>query len=316
MGRNDSLPPRGPSISTTSRDPLRRRGRDHAHEAAVASGLLDCARLDCLSSMSLSARVENRVVVVTGASAGIGAALAARLGEAGARPVLVARRAALLAQAAAASGPHAMHLPADVTRREDVERVVATVLAQHGQLDVWVNNAGRGISRLVSELTDDDLDEMMRVNVKSALYGMQAVLPHFRARGTGHIVNVSSLLGRVPTAPFRSAYAAAKHALNALTANLRMELAATHPDIHVTAVHPGIVATDFGLNAHHGGPDSRTLPGAQPLGEVVDVLLDVIARPRADVYTRPGAKEMVVAYFSAEDIAAVEAGSPFARRPG
>lgn len=266
--------------------------------------------------MSLSARVENKVVIITGASSGIGAALAARLGEVGARPVLVARRAEVLAEAAAASGPHAMHISADVTRREEVERVAAAVLARHGQIDVWVNNAGRGISRLVSELTDDDLDEMMRVNVKSALYGMQAVLPHFRARGTGHIVNVSSLLGRVPAAAFRSAYAAAKHALNALTANLRMELAATHPGIHVTAVHPGIVATEFGLNARHGGPDSRSLPGAQPVAEVVDVLLDVIARPRADVYTRPGAKEMVVAYFGADDVAAVEAGFPFAKRPG
>jgi NAD(P)-dependent dehydrogenase (short-subunit alcohol dehydrogenase family) len=266
--------------------------------------------------MTLAADVDNKVVVVTGASSGIGAALAARLGHAGARPFLVARRAPLLAAAAAASGAHAMFLPADVTKREDVERVVAAVLARHGRLDVWVNNAGRGITRLVSELTDDDIDDMMRVNVKAALYGMQAVLPHFRARGTGHIVNVSSLLGRVPTAPFRSAYAAAKHALNALTANLRMELAATHPGIHVTAVHPGIVATEFGLNARHGGPDSRALPGAQPVEEVVDVLLDVIARPRADVYTRPGAKEMVVGYFGAEDLAAVEAGSPFARRPG
>ena len=76
------------------------------------------------------------------------------------------------------------------------------------------------------------------------------------------------MLGRVPFAPFRSAYSAAKHALNALTANLRMELRATHPAIHVSMVHPGVVATDFGNNALHGGVDSRKLPGAQPAEEV------------------------------------------------
>ena len=74
------------------------------------------------------------------------------------------------------------------------------------------------------QLTDEDFDEMMRVNVKSVLYGMQAVLPHFKKRGQGHLINVSSMLGRVPFAGFRSGYSAAKHALNSLTANLRMEL--------------------------------------------------------------------------------------------
>jgi len=87
-------------------------------------------------------------------------------------------------------------------------------LAKFGHIDVWVNNAGRGISRLVSELTDEDIDEMMLVNVKSALYGMQAVLAHFGERGSGRIINVSSMLGRVPFAPIRSAYPASKHALN------------------------------------------------------------------------------------------------------
>ena len=89
------------------------------------------------------------------------------------------------------------------------------------------------------------------------------MLPHYKARGTGHIINISSLLGRVPIAPVRSAYAASKHALNALTACLRMDLAESHPGIHVSTVSPGVVATDFGVNSLGGGHDSRAIPGAQ-----------------------------------------------------
>jgi len=154
---------------------------------------------------------------------------------------------------------------------------------------------------------------MMSVNLKSALYGMQVVLPHFRERGQGHIVNVSSMLGRVPWASFRSAYCAAKHATNALTACLRIELRDAFPGIVVTTVSPGVVATEFGTNALGGGPDSRTLPGAQPVDEVADAILQAIRDRRADVYTRPGMREHVVAYFAAEDMAAVEAG--FGRPP-
>jgi short-subunit dehydrogenase len=251
---------------------------------------------------------SEKVVVVTGASAGIGAALAELLGSRGDSVVLVARREKELGAVAARCGARALTVQADVTRRADVERARDAALQRFGHIDVWVNNAGRGISRQVSELTDEDIDEMMTTNVKSALYGMQAVLPHFEKRGRGHIINVSSLLGRVPLAPFRSAYSASKHALNALTASLRMELRAAHPDIHVSSVHPGIVATEFGTNARHGGMDSRQMPGAQSAEEVAVVIADLIASPRADVYTRPNARQMVAAYFAAEDMGEAEAG--------
>jgi NAD(P)-dependent dehydrogenase (short-subunit alcohol dehydrogenase family) len=156
---------------------------------------------------------------------------------------------------------------------------------------------------------------MMTVNVKSALYGMQVVLPHFRERGRGHIINISSMLGRVPMAPMRSAYSAAKHALNSLTANLRMELRAEYPGIHVSTVLPGIVATDFGLHALGGGPDSRSFPNAQPVAEVAETIVGVIRDPRADVYTIPGGRDLVVRYFSAEDMAAAEAAAAIVPRP-
>src|SRR5262245_24306335 len=246
--------------------------------------------------------MRDRVVVITGASGGIGAALAEKVAQQGGRLVLAARRERELNEVAKRCGDAAQVVVADVTNRADVQRILDAALVRFDHVDVWVNNAGRGITQLVSRLTDD----VMRTNVKSALYGMQTVLPHFRERGRGHIINLSSMLGRVPHALMRSAYTAGKHALNALTANLRMELSDT-PDIHVTTVSPGVVATDFGLHARNGGPDSRSFPGAQSPEEVADVIVDVIRSPRADVYTRPEYQQRVVDYFSAEDMAELEA---------
>jgi NADP-dependent 3-hydroxy acid dehydrogenase YdfG len=260
--------------------------------------------------------MNDKVIVITGASAGIGAALGEELGRRGAKVVLVARRADALGEVAMKAGPNAHAIVADVTRRDDHARVLAAAIDRFGQVDVWVNNAGRGITRLVSELTDDDLDDMFLVNVKSAMWGMQAALPHMKQRGSGHLINVSSMLGRVPFAPIRSAYSAAKAALNSLTTNLRMELRATHPGIKDTLVLPGVVATEFGKNALHGGPDSRALPNAQPVAEVATVIADVIDSPRAEVYTRPQMREVAAGYYGASDMDEVESRPEFAfQRP-
>src|SRR5438094_815414 len=151
-----------------------------------------------------------RTIVITGASAGIGAAIARRLGRDGNRVALAARRAEPLEAVAAESGAGALAVVADVTRREDVERLRDEAIRAFGGVDVWINNAGRGITRSVLDLTDADLDEMMSVNVKSALYGMQAIVPYFVERGRGHLINISSFLARVPIAAHRSAYNAAK----------------------------------------------------------------------------------------------------------
>jgi short-subunit dehydrogenase len=239
--------------------------------------------------------VRNSTIVITGASSGIGAALAEIVHARGASPVLVARRQDRLMTVATRAG-NALTCVADMTDRTAVQRVVRDVLAARGQIDVWVNNVGQGITRKPSELTDEDVEQMMRVNVMSALYGMQEVLPHFKARGRGHIVNVSSMLGRIPAATFRSAYCGAKHFLNALTATFRNEIHATHPDIHISLVSPGIVRTEFGVNARHGGPDSRQLPASQSAEEVAAVIADVIESRRADVYTRAGAAAQIASY--------------------
>jgi NADP-dependent 3-hydroxy acid dehydrogenase YdfG len=243
--------------------------------------------------------MSDRVVVITGASAGIGAALAERLAVRGDRVVLVARRERELREVAERCAGRALPIVADVTSRDEVRRVVREAIAQLGHVDVWVNNAGRGITRPVSQLTDEDVDAMVSVNVKSALYGMQEILPHFIARGTGQIVNVSSMLGRVPMASFRSAYNGAKHFLNAITANLRDELRGQYPGITVSLVSPGVVATEFGVNAAYGGPDSRTLPMSQPVEEVAEVIERVIDTRAEDVYTRRGMRQMAIDYFHA-----------------
>ncbi len=239
-----------------------------------------------------------KVIVITGASSGIGAALAERLASDGAVVVLAARREDALQTVADRCGGKALPVVTDATRRDDVTRLVQRALQRFDRIDVWVNNAGQGLSRMPTELTDDDIDDMMRANVKSAIYGMQAVLPHFIARGSGQIVNISSMLGRIPSALSRSAYSASKHYLNALTAMFREEVQQHHPGIQFSLVSPGVVYTDFGLNARYGGVDSRKIPGGQTPEDVAAVIAGVIESRRPDVYTRPGARQQVIDYYT------------------
>ena len=246
---------------------------------------------------------SKRTIVITGASSGIGAALAVRLGREAHGLVLAARREAELNEVARRTGAETLVVPTDVTRRADVERLRDRAIARFGAVDVWINNAGRGITKPTLDLTDEEFDLMMSVNVKSALYGMQAIVPHFASRGAGHVINVSSFLSRVPFATYRSAYNAAKAALNALTANARVDLARTHPGVHVTLVIPGLVATDFGRNALGGSPPPPPSE-IQSADEVAGAIANVIEHPVADMYTNPRQKAIAVTYF--EDVGAFE----------
>ncbi len=246
-----------------------------------------------------------KVIVITGASAGIGAELAKQLAARGDYLMLAARNAEVLRQVARSCGRDTYYYATDMTRRQDVNRLRDEALRTFENVDVWINNAGRGINRQVLDLTDEDFDEIMAVNVKSALYGMQAILPHFKERGEGHLINVSSFLGRVPFATQRSIYSAAKAALNSLTANLRMDLRAEYPKINISLVIPGAVSTEFAANAKHGAPLTAPLPNAQAAAEVAAIMLDLIDHPRAEVYTNPATQvERVKRYY--EDVAAFE----------
>jgi short-subunit dehydrogenase len=265
----------------------------------------------------------SRVVVITGASAGIGAAVARKLAAEGTTLALVARREKELNQVADEArklGARAvLTVQADVTRRDQVVGVRDKALAEFGRIDVWINNAGRGITRSVLDLTDEDVDEMIAVNLKSAIYGMQVAVSHFVERGEGHLINISSFLGRVPIASFRSIYSASKAALNSLTANLRTDLRA-HPGIHVSLVMPGVVTTDFARNVRGDvrPPINAAAPGGSPMNpqtpeEVAALIVEVIDNPVAEVYTNPASGELARRYYA--DIGAFERGAPRTATP-
>lgn len=252
--------------------------------------------------------MEKKVAVVTGASGGIGAELCKKFGSEGYCVALAARREKELGAVAALCGSDTLVMVTDVRKRSDVDGLRDRTLAKFGRIDVWVNNAGRGIGRKVLDLTEADFDEMMSVNVKSVLFGIQAVVPYFQKQGTGHIINISSFLGRVPFVTNRSAYNAAKSAVNILTANLRMDLRRSHPGIKVSVVMPGVVLSEFANNALYGTPPMP--PGgsaritAQTPKEVADMIFGLVENPRPEMYTSSSSAETAKAYIT--DVGAFE----------
>lgn len=259
-------------------------------------------------TVAQSAQALGKVVVITGASSGIGAALARQLGRRGDYVVLGARRGELLREVAAGSGQDALAVVSDVTKRAEVDRLRDEAIKRFGHVDVWVNNAGRGINRSVEALTEADAHMVFDVVVMSVLNGMQSILPHFKERRQGHIVNVSSFLGRVPLLSYRSVYSACKAAVNVLSANLRMDLMGEYPDIHVSVVMPGIVDTPYhevagpGLKVRAGGYLGPTR--VESAEEVAKKIVEVIDSPRAETYTNPTSADLVGPYF--RDVGAFE----------
>ena len=191
------------------------------------------------------------VVIVTGASSGIGEATARLLYAAGAHPVLAARRADRLAALSDELGG-ALAVTADVTDRGDIRRIAETTLDRHGRINALVNNAGASLHLPLDQLDPDDFARALDLNVVSVLAMTQAVLPAMRAQGSGSIVNVSSGTTRIAP-PGVGGYAATKAALNLLTEVMRKELAGE--GIAVSLVVPSITATEFaGGRFLRGGP--------------------------------------------------------------
>ncbi len=271
-----------------------------------------------------AARTSLPCVVVTGASSGIGAETALELARRKIPVALSARRGDRLEETARRcreAGGEAEAVPGDMTRRPDVESLRDRALERFGDVAAWVNNAGRGISRGVGELSEEELDSMLAVNLKSALYGMQAILPRFRERRAGVIVNLSSILGRVPYV-LRGGYCAAKHALLGLSGCLRQELAAGgFPDIHVCSILPGPVATEFSRAVEGEAGTAAALAGVrrrfgrepgygewlepQSAREIAGIVVSAIFDPRPEIFTTEALRDHALAYV--RDPAAREA---------
>jgi short-subunit dehydrogenase len=189
--------------------------------------------------------LQKKVIVITGASSGIGASLARRLAQEKAILVLAARRKALLEDIAneiAHGGGQVEAVPTDITDRAQAEHLIAVAVTHFGRIDVLINNAGRGHLSSVEETTDDMIASIFAVNVFALWHTVRPALIAMKQRGTGHIVNIASMAGKIGY-PFNSAYVAAKHACVGFTHALRMELTGT--DIHATVVCPGSVNTPW-----------------------------------------------------------------------
>jgi len=189
--------------------------------------------------------ISGWTIIVTGASSGIGAAAGRRLAADGAKVALAARRTPELESIAGgirAEGGEAVAISCDVSRREDVERLVSETENSLGPVDAIVNNAGVMPLSPFSSLRVDDWDRMVDVNIKGVLYGIAAVLPGMLERGRGHIVNISSTAGR-RVFPTGGVYCGTKHAVHAISEGLRAELA--QKNIRVSVVAPGIVLTEL-----------------------------------------------------------------------
>jgi short-subunit dehydrogenase len=227
---------------------------------------------------------RGRVALVTGASSGIGAATARAFAGAGLRVALCARRKDRLEQLAAeltARGSEATVHAVDVTDALAVRAMVDEVAARWGRLDVLVNNAGRGFSATLEQTTTEELRALMELNVVAVLGATQAALPIMRRQGSGHVINISSIVGR-RAVPYRAAYSATKFALGALSEALRVELTGT--GIAVTLVYP--IRTD-GTEFHEAEVQKvrwRPMGPVQSAERVARAILSCVRRPRLEVY--------------------------------
>jgi short-subunit dehydrogenase len=222
------------------------------------------------------------VAIVTGASAGIGAATASELARRGSHVVLAARRADGLeaqARSIAGGGGEALAIPTDISDGEQVEHLVARTQEAFGQVDVLVNNAGIGWTKLLVKSTADEIRQIVDINLTGAILMTRAVLPGMLERGSGAIVNVSSVCGRVAVEPL---YSATKYGIRGFSLSLRRQLAGT--DVSVSLVSPGNIRTDMTKDIDE--------PMAEP--EVVaEAIANLIKRPRREAIV-PGKHHAVV----------------------
>lgn len=229
--------------------------------------------------------LQHAVVVVTGASSGIGRATAVALADRGATVVLTARRQAALDDVVAEcerAGGRALARAADVNDAAALEKIAAEAVSAFGRLDAWVNNAGVNLYGRFEELPLDQWHQVVKTNLFGTAHGARAAIPWFRQQGRGVLVNVSSVLGKVAS-PYQSAYVASKFAVRGLSESLRQELHDV-PDVHVVTVLPG--AIDTPLFQHAGNHMRRAVKAPRPtiaVDRAAQAIVAAISRPRREV---------------------------------
>lgn len=214
--------------------------------------------------------LEGKTAVVTGASRGIGRAIAAELASLGSRLVISARRADALEaarQELERSGAEVRAVPADVRDRRQCDRLIHDALDACGQVDILVNNAGVGHFAPLHELGDDDWERVIATNLRSVFYCSRAVIPHMLERRTGHIINISSLAGKNGI-PGGGVYCASKFGVMGLTYSMAEELRGY--GIRVAVVCPGSVLTEF---SPHAGKDPKKMLQPADVARVVGMLV-------------------------------------------
>jgi len=238
--------------------------------------------------------MPRRVVVITGGSSGIGRATAMRLARDGAAVVLCARRADRLEAAAGAvraAGGQALGIVADVTRPEDIDRLIASTVEQFGPIDVMMCNAGFGIAGAIDDIRPDQMQRLVDVNYMGTYHAIRAVLPDFRRRNRGHIIVVSSIVGKRGV-PYMGAYAATKFAQTGLVECLRAEVAGS--GIHVTAVFPVSTESEFFdvMSRETGTAVTRHGP-RQDAAVVAERIVRAIDRPVPEVFPHAWSRGLV-----------------------
>lgn len=198
-----------------------------------------------------SPNIADKVVIITGASSGLGEATARHLAALGAKVVLSARRQErldTLAEEIRATGGTALALRTDVTRKADVDALIAGTLAEFGRVDVLVNNAGVMAIAPLAEVRTDEWDRMIDINVKGLLYGIAAALPVFQRQGHGHFINVASVAGVKVFSPGGTVYSGTKFAVRAISEGLRHEVGGS---IRTTTIEPGAVDSELKHGSSH-----------------------------------------------------------------
>jgi len=242
--------------------------------------------------------IENKVVVITGASSGIGEATAELLAAKGAKVVLGARRADVLAnltERIQQAGGQAAYLQMDVTKRTDVASLIELALNEFGRLDVIINNAGISQLQLLEDIDVEGWEQMIDVNLKGTLYGIAAALPVFKLQGSGHIINIISTAG-ISIVPTMGVYAATKNAVRTISEALRQE---SKGRWRVTGISPGFVDTPFAGNIKNEAIrdvlTQRASEIAIPATAIAEAVAYAIAQPDqvdiGDIIIRPAIQD-------------------------